>query len=372
MGGRAGLHARVMVETMDGLGHLLVSWLRACKHIALLLCLGMALCCYAQHSEEWRPPSAQDLALKAVPQDPGAAAVQLYYADFRDDNSHYEFIHRSIKVLTDQGRAYADVEIVVPREYKFEDLQARTIHPDGTVVTFTGKPFDKVMMQRRDLRLVAKAFTLPGVATGSIIEYKYRLTWDVKFYDPVWTVQHELFTLRESFWLRPYRGPLSTRTAGDETQLSVVYSNMPEGIQPRDTGAGIELELENVAAFKAEPYMPPEDNFKAEVRFFYGGHEVESPRLFWRNLGQRWFEKSERFMGRHTEIRRAAARIIGTETNPRQKLKKLYARVQQMRNLSFERERTGTEDRKEDLKPNATVVDVLTRGYGPRNEIAEL
>jgi len=185
-------------------------------------------------------------------------------------------------------------------------------------------------------------------------------------------VQHDLFTLKESFWLRPYKGPLSTPTAGDRTQLSFVYSNMPEGIQPRDTSAGVELELENVPAFKAERYMPPEDNFKAEVRFFYGGHEVESPEVFWNNLGHRWYAKSERFIGSYSGIKRAAANIAGGETNPEQKLRNLYAYAQQIRNLSFERARTSTEDRKEDLKPNASVADVLARGYGYQNEIAEL
>ena len=349
-----------------------MNWLAHSRYIALLLFLATASYCYGQHSEDWLSLSPKDWAIREAPGDPDATAVQLYYADFRDDNSRYEFVHRCIKVLSDQGRGYADVEIIVPKEYRFEDLQARTIHPDGSVVPFTGKPFDKVVLQYREDKTVAKAFTLPSVISGSIIEYKYRLTWDLYFHDPVWYVQHDLFTFKESFWLRPYKGPLSTPTAGDRTQLSFVYSNMPEGIQPRDTSAGVELELENVPAFKAERYMPPEDNFKAEVRFFYGGHEVESPEAFWNNLGHQWYAKSERFIGSYSEIKRAAARIAGAETNPGQKLRKLYAYAQQIRNLSFERARTSTEDKKEDLKPNASVADVLARGYGYQNEIAEL
>lgn len=349
-----------------------MNWLAHPRHIALFVFLVTASYCHGQHSEDWLSLSPKDWAIREAPGDPRAPAVQLYYADFRDDNSRYEFVHRCIKVLADQGRGYADVEIVVPKEYRLEDLQARTIHPDGAVVPFTGRPFDKVVLQHREDKTVAKAFSLPSVTTGSIIEYKYRLTWDLYFHDPVWYVQHDLFTVKESFLLRPYKGPLSTPTAGDRTQLSFVYSNMPEGIQPRDTSAGVELELENVPAFKAERYMPPEENFKAEVRFFYGGHEVESPEVFWNNLGHQWYARSERFIGGYSGIRRAAARIAGAETTPVQKLRKLYAFAQQVRNLSFERARTSREDRKEDLKPNASVADVLARGYGYQNEIAEL
>src|SRR5205807_8213101 len=59
-------------------------------------------------------------------------------------------------------------------------------------------------------------------------------------------------------------------------------------------------------------------------------------------------------------------------TGPQQKLRRLYARVQQIRNLSYERKRTRIETKKEDLKPNENVLDVLTREYGSRNEITEL
>jgi hypothetical protein len=63
---------------------------------------------------------------------------------------------------------------------------------------------------------------------------------------------------------------------------------------------------------------------------------------------------------------------MGAESDPQAQLKKLYARVQEIRNLNFERERTHIEDKKEELKVNESVTDVLMRGYGHRNEIAEL
>jgi len=345
---------------------------RRSLYIVLCWCLVVTLRCYGQRSDDWLPVTSQSLAIREVAADPGAPAVQLYYADFRDDNSRYEFIYRSIKILAEAGRSYANVEIPVRQGYLLEDLQARTIHPDGTIVPFTGKPYDKLLIHYRDDKITAKSFTFSDVTVGSIVEYKYRLTWDVRFYDPVWTVQHDLYTLKESFWLRPYKGPIRTRTVADETRLSYVYSNMPPGVQPKDTGAGIALDLENMPAFKPEKHMPPENNFIAQVLFFYGGREIESPDVFWRDLGKEWYGKADHFIGNHSEIKTAAAEITGTETDPQQKLRRLYDRVQQIRNLDFERERTRLEDKREDLKPNDTVVDVLNRGYGYRNEIAEL
>jgi transglutaminase-like putative cysteine protease len=346
--------------------------MRALRCFVLLASMFAAVSAHGQHSEDWLPITAQDLAFKDVPGDRGAAAVQLYYADFRDDNQRYQFIYRRIKVLTESGRKFANVEIPIQQQYSITDIQARSIHPDGSVVNFTGKPFEKVIAKKHEDKFLAKVFTIPDVSVGSIVEYKYRLIWEQYFYDAVWTVQHDLYTVSESFWLRPYRGPIHTRYAGDETQLSYVYSNMPSGVAPKDTGAGVELTMTNVPAFKAEQYMPPEDNFRAEVRFFYGGREIESPEIFWRDVGKEWYAKAEKFIGSHDQIKEAAAEIAAGETDPQQKLKKLYERVQQIRNLDFERERTRAEEKKENLKANDSVADVLARGYGTRNEIAEL
>lgn len=346
------------------------SLLRLC--VVFCWCLMVALPARGQQSEEWLPITPHDLQINDVPGDPGASAVQLYYADFRDDVRESEFIYKRIKVLTAKGKDYANVEIEVPQHYSIGDLQARTIHPDGTILEFRGKPFDKLVVRYRGEQILAKAFTMPDVTVGSIVEYKYRLTWNQYFYDPLWTVQHELYTLKESFRLRRYTGPLPTRHMSDQTRLSYVTSNMPAGATPRDTGPGVELQVENVPAFKPERYMPPEANFKAQVQFFYGGREIESPELFWRDLGLDWYGKTEHFIGNHQELKTAAAQIIGAEKDPEKKLRKLYARAQQTRNLSYESERSRAQNAQEQLKPNENVLDVFTRDYGSRNEIAEL
>lgn len=336
----------------------------------LSFCLIAAVSAFGQHShtEDWLPISAQDLQIKDVPNDPGAAAVQLYYADFRDDVHQSEFVYKRIKVLTETGKRYANVEIEVPPHYSIGDLQARTVHPDKSVTEFSGKPFEKTVVKYLGERLIAKTFTLPAVTTGSIVEYKYRLSWSQQFPDPNWIVQHELYTVKEDFSLRRYTGPMPTRHISDPTELSYVSSNMPAGVFPKDTGPAVELELENIPAFKPEPYMPPEGNFRAQVQFFYGGHEIESPDVFWRDVGQDWYTKAEHFIGDHEQLKKAAAGIVGNETDPEKQLRKLYARAQQTRNLSYEGER-GIEG---PLKPNGNVMDVFSRGHGSQNEIAEL
>ena len=122
-------------------------------------------------------------------------------------------------------------------------------------------------------------------------------------------------------------------------------------------------------AFEAEGYMPPEDDLKPQMRFFYIGTRASTAEKFWQESGRSWNDEAEHFIGNHKEITQAAADAIGSETDPEQKLRKLYVRAQQIRNLSYERERTEQEQKKENLKANQNVVDVLARGIGNREDI---
>lgn len=339
------------------------------RFLVFCVCLMLALPAPGQRSEDWLPVTAKDLQFKAGAGDPGAAAVQLYYADYRDDEHQSEFIYRRIKVLQEAGKKYANVEIEVPAHFSLGDLEARTIRPDGKIVPFRGRVFEKTVIKYQEEKLVAKAFTLPDVTVGSIVEYRYRLSWSRYFYDPVWIVQHDLYTVKESFWLRRYTGPMRTQHLADQTQLSYVSSNMPAGAVPHDTGPGVELEVANIPAFKPEMYMPPEANFKAQVEFFYGGREIESPDIFWQAVGRSWYDNAEHFIGNHEELKRAAAQTIGAESDPEKRLRRLYERAQETRNLTYQGGHGAAE---KNLKPNQNVMDVFGRKYGSQNEIAEL
>ncbi|HEY6251505.1 MAG TPA: DUF3857 domain-containing protein [Candidatus Angelobacter sp.] len=323
---------------------------------------------YAQ-GEGWQPITPQDLQIKEVPGDLGASAVQLYYADFIDDNLHSEFLYSRIKVLNDKGKKYADVEIPILPDSSIADLKARTIHPDGKIIEFSGKPFQKTIIKGQGVKYLAKTFTLPEVTVGSIIEYKFLVLMpEGVIYDNSWTIQHDLYTVKESFRMKAYSGELETKHGGS-SGLSMVSSHMPANLKPQKKGDGFEMQAQNIAAFEAEDYMPPEENYKPQVRFFYGGSEISSMDKFWQETGRDSNGDVEHFIGNHKEIQAAAEEAIGKETDWDKQVQRLYVRAQQIRNLSYERERTKEELKKENLKPNGNVVDVLNHGYGTRKDI---
>jgi hypothetical protein len=262
------------------------------------------------------------------------------------------------------------VEIVIPPDGSVSSLKARTIHPDGKITEFTGKPFQKVLIKGHGLKVLAKTFTMPDVTVGSIIEYKYRVDVNGIFTDNSWTIQHELYTVKESFRMKPYVGLLEGFEDG--YQVAALYSHMPNNVKPVQKGGGYELDVDSMPAFETEGYMPPEQDFVPQMRFLYVGSHVSTPDKFWTDAGEKWNNDADHFIGNRREIAQAASEAIGSETDPEQKLRKLYARVQQVRNLTYERERTAEEQKKENLKDNQNVADVLARGAGYRNEITFL
>ncbi|HEY4676296.1 MAG TPA: DUF3857 domain-containing protein [Candidatus Angelobacter sp.] len=328
--------------------------------------------CFGQ-SQEWREITAQDREIKEVPGDPGASAIQLFFADYRDDDARYQFIYHRIKILTEEGKKHANIEIPISPWYHFDGVKGRTIHPDGSIVEFTGKPFEKVLVKTRDLKFLAQTLTLPEVTVGSIIEYKYKYSWERFTVDTSWSVQHDLFTVKEHFWLLGRSRQLQTNEYLIGTGSRLAYEVYGNFTPPHRTKNGaIELELENQPAFKSEEYAPPVADLKPIVRFFYGGNELISSEAFWQKFGRIKFDESERFIGNRDSIRTAASAAIVGETDSEKKLHLLYSRAQTTRNLSFERRRTKQEDKKEELKPNENVGDVLDRGYGTHNDIARL
>jgi Domain of Unknown Function with PDB structure (DUF3857) len=162
--------------------------------------------------EGFQPVSPQELKMTAEPQAPGAPAVILYRQVDRDDSGHtaHEFNYARVKILKEEGRKYADIEIPFFKENgnNLVNVHGRPIRPDGSIVDFAGKIFEKTIAKAKGLKYLAKTFTLPDVQVGGIIEYYYTYDFSERYvYDSHWILSHELFTKHAKFSLKPYRSP---------------------------------------------------------------------------------------------------------------------------------------------------------------------
>lgn len=346
--------------------------MRSLRCLVLVVCFAAPFVASAQR-DSWLPVTEQEKSIKDVPGNPGADAIQLYYGQDIDDNSdndNAEWDYIRLKVLTDKGKDRGDIHIVIPGGFHVRDLKARTVHPDGSIVEFTGKPFEDTILKGGGLNYQRLNFTFPEVTVGSILEYRYKMDYPANILPQhVWEVQHDLYTLKEKFKLRAYVGPI--RDVKGMSGIAATY-NLPPGIKLQKKGEGYELAVDDMPGFHAEAFMPPAEPYIYRVTFHYGQHSLAESQKYWQSVGLTLYGTSEAFIGNHKEIREAAAQAIGTESDPEKKLRKLYARIQQVRNLSYERPRTEAEQKKEDLKTNTNALDVLERGYGTNANIAYL
>ncbi len=332
----------------------------------LLLAISLAGPSLCRASEDWLPINPDELKMTSEPKAPGAQAIYLYRQVDRDDVMFREKNYARIKILTEEGRKYADIEIPFVKDSEdIRDLQARVIHADGTIADFDGKVYEKTIVKAKGVKYLAKTFTMPGVQAGSIIEYRYtRITPRGWVYDSSWILSEELFTKRARFSLH------------QADEYAIVWS-WPRGLPPGTMPPVMEsrvvrLEVENVPAFQVEDYMPPRNEMKFRVDFTYTQSNEKDLDKFWSEHGKVLYKDAESFTNKRKAMEQAVSQIVSISDTPRQKLEKIYARCQKIRNTSFEREKTQKEKDREKLKEIHNVEDVLKRGYGSGGDITWL
>jgi len=177
------------------------------------------------------------------------------------------------------------------------------------------------------------------VQPGSIIEYHYMIDFaEYYVFNSNWVLSDDVFTKSAKFTLKPYR----------EWALQWSMPNgLPNGIKPPVNDPKlIHLEVEDVPGFQAEDDMPPEAAMKFRVDFTYSedGFEMD-PAKFWKKQGKKMNDAAEGFVNKRKAMEEAVAEIVSPGDTPDVKLQKIYARVQKVRNTSYEEAKSfGNED----------------------------
>jgi hypothetical protein len=348
--------------------------LRRLSLIAGLLLLGGTVYRVGRiEADEWLPISPDELKMTGLAEAPGAPAVILYRQVDRDDsNIHtpHEYNYLREKILTEEGRKYADAEIQFMKDqYNIVNIRARTIHPDGSVVNFDGKVYEKEIVKGRGVKVLAKTFTFSDVQPGSIIEYHYMIDFaEYYVFDSHWILSDELFTKAAKFTLKP-----SNDFGLRWSWPNGLPTGAPPPVQAKNVNGLIHMEANNIPAFQIEDDMPPEDGMKYRVDFNYseGSVEMDVDR-FWKKEGKKQNDHVESFVGKKKAMEEAVGTIVAASDTPEVKLQKIYARVQKIRNTSYEVEKTAQEQKREKEKGAGNAEDVWKRGYGEGNEITLL
>jgi hypothetical protein len=336
------------------------------------------------------PLSDAERALKQCPGQPDAPAIYLYRGQTSDQNQWTYSVSRRIKILTEAGRSYGTIEIPYSDAWEIKTVRANVVRPDGRLVPFNGEMFDKTVVEIGGFKHMVKAFALPDIDVGSIIEYAYDLKLNLKkvksarslslekwkiyeggvpddlrpyaFTTEVWDIDAPLFTLKAEYSYFPFHsGQLSYRNEG--YRLAWVAYGLPWG-PPAWEGAKVVLTVENVPAQETEEWAPPEADGRMGVVFFFCNNKVLRAQDYWILESEEWRNAAETFCAAGGPVWRESQAATMKAVTPLDKIRGLYGRAQSILNLSYFKD-TGQTKRKD----NRNAGEVLKNNAGYRSDI---
>ncbi len=333
----------------------------------------------------WQQPTKEELSMTAQPDVPGADAVILYREETTDDREqsqssmdsyagggklNFHTTYERTKILTEAGRKYADVRIeFISSFFTIADVQGRTIHSDGTVVPFSGKPYQKEISSGK-AATKQTVFTMPDVQVGSILEYRYVLRYDaMSAVPPQWYIQGELFVRSANYYFRPTQHDLMS--AHGEIIHGAAYTTMlPKGAQVKYVPSqdSFELAVHNIPPIADEELMPPIHSLSYRVLFYYTA--AQTPDDYWRSEGRYWSNDVNKFAA-SGKLRDAVAKIASPGDPEQQKVTKIYDAVMLLENTTFTRGHTQSENKAAGIKIK-TADDIWEQKRGDADEITLL
>jgi hypothetical protein len=356
---------------------------------ALVMAMGIGV---AARASDFVKPTAEELSMTSVPGFPGASAVVLFREEITNDDLHSVEHYDRIKILTKEGEKYANVELPFVSttgsyndtgdEKQLSQIQGRTIHSDGTVIPFTGKPYLKVIEKGKNSQYQEKIFTLPDVEVGSIIEYRYMTYIADRMYEsPSWFIQGDLYLKAAHYVWYPTEKDLIDNKQRPINTITW-FPILPDGvtIQHHDLPHGsaftqgpvqyFDLTVKDVPPQAKEKYMPPIASYSYRVLFnFKATHTADE---WWKEEGHDWSKNMDSFTNPNSEMKSATEKVIAGATTDDQKLKKIYAAVMALENNRFTRVREDKEDKAQGEGKLKNASDVLAHGRGNATQLTEV
>lgn len=259
------------------------------RPVLLLVALFAMFTAAAAQDKGWRPVTPAELQLKSPKVEAGADAEAIFWEVRVDDDLGSGFQttldhYLRVKIITDRGRdEYAKVDIPYGRfsevEISVKDILARTINPDGTIVNVASTDiFDKEIVKGKGLRYKARSFVFPGVAAGSIVEYRWKEIRrnSLSFYVRL-MLAREIPVQSVKYYIRPATLRLGMRVHSINTSTGFV----------KESNGFYSTSMENVPAFREEPFMPTEYEVRPWVLVYYEGQgPLGGADEYWRALGK--------------------------------------------------------------------------------------
>ena len=316
--------------------------------------------------DDWRPVDPADLALKAPVVEKDADAEAIFWEVRVDDSVVDELSLRNyvrIKIFTDRGKeSQSKVDLPYAGSNRIKDIAARVIKPDGTIVLLKKEDvFERTIVKANGVKVKGKSFAVPGLEPGCIVEYRWR---DVRPGGSANQLrlqfQRDIPARTVTYYLKPYMG------------MRYMPFHIGETKFVSDKDGFSKLSLNNVPAFREEPYMPPEDEVRSWVFLYYNDETKVDPDKYWNKLGKTFYDLFKDPMKANDDVKAALPGIIGDAATDDEKLQRIndFCRTK-IKNVDDDASGMS-DDEKKKLKENKSPANTLKRGVGSSLDIAML
>jgi hypothetical protein len=308
----------------------------------------------------WRSVTPAELQMKAPQVEPDADAEAIFWEiridDKKDSKLTYSHYVR-VKIFTERGRErFAKMDIPFVKGKKVENVAARVIKPDGTIVELQPSDiFDREIAAAGKVRVQAKSFAVPGIEPGVIVEYQYTETIKGESAGGDRLIfQRDIPLERVTYYIRP----------NSSASLKFNSFNMPDLRFVKGQDGFSVATMENIPAYKSEPFMPPAD----EVRKWAFLHYQTFGSLFqWNTRSLYWEAVLQQLAKPNKEIKQKAAELTAGAATDGEKLHCIFDFVQKnIKNLSYDKNYSDEQIDKLDIKD---ADDALRRGMGRSSNI---
>lgn len=346
--------------------------LRPLLLFSVLVCLGLFNSVPAFAGDEWRAIDPAELASKTSVVEKDADAEALFWEVRLFDEveggvprtvlQHY----LRIKIFTDRGReSQSKIDIPYLDTWRITDIAARTISPDNRVTELQkADVFERTVIRESGRKIKVKSFSLPGVETGSIIEYRWREIRNDQLANYIrLQFQRDVPVRMVKYHIKP----LSLADFPYGMRAQTFHGDTSPFVKEKD--GFYSVTMEKVPAFREETRMPPEDQVRPWMLIYYSEDKKLAPAQYWKEKGKESYQKFKSMTKVTDDVRAAATTAIGDATEPEQKVQRMFEFCRaKIKNLNDDASGMTSEER-EKWKPNKSPSETLKRGMGTGRDI---
>jgi len=293
------------------------------KNVKFLL-LGLLFFVFTISAQDFGDISDEELAMIGIKEDPNADAVILFDKGEIIITPDWDTVfkkHTRIKILTEKGKEYANIEIPFWHENQIDELEAQAYLPNGDEFELD----DDNVFEEGTEKLKMLKFAIPGVEVGSVIEYKYELFSEYIGFLRPWYFQSSEFTKRSELKVFSYNAFKSN------TDMHKIEFIEGEEWNPYRMGQKIQTYkwvITDIPGIKKEPYMFNLKDHMARITFQIAGFQSQyGKRTYlksWEDIAKEIRDSYDHKISDDGDVEEVVQSIITGIKNKEKIIQKLY------------------------------------------------